>query len=122
MKNKIKWYRRMYLGARAEKKQVWEYLTDGKLHPRLFVLVYPANRENVLEILPQVELRNPHYQELTLYAVGAAWGKMEAMELAGTIVTETYRATGTTDVAAYLGDDFLDRPEAADGKLYKDWQ
>ena len=44
------------------------------------------------------------------------------MELAGTIVTEAYRATGTTDVAAYLGDDFLDRPEVAGEKLYNDWQ
>ena len=67
---------------------------------RLVLLVYPANRDNVLEILPQIELSNPHYKEQTLYAVGAAWGKLEAMELAGTIVTEAYRATGTTDVAA----------------------
>ena len=74
------------------------------------------------EILPQIELSNPHYKEHTLYAVGAAWGKLEAMELAGTIVTEAYRATGTTDVAAYLGDDFLDRPEVAGEKLYNDWQ
>ena len=122
MKNKMKWYRRLYLGERAEKKDIWEKLRGDGLHPRLFLLVLPSNPSNLLDILPQPVLFQEHYRELPLYVVGAAWGKQEAMELAGTIVMEAYRTMGTMKVAEYLGDDFLDEPEEAGEELYREWQ
>ena len=54
--------------------------------------------------------------------MGAAWTKTEAMELAGTIVMEAYRATGATDVGSYLGDDFLEHPEFPGEELYREWE
>lgn len=92
------------------------------MHPKLYLLVLPSNRANVLELLPQPVLSQAHYKKIPLYVVGAAWTKTEAMELAGEIVMEAYRTTGKTDVAAYLGDDFLEEPEFSEGALYKEWE
>ncbi len=122
MKSKIRWYRYLYLGEKAEKKDIWEKLRGNGIHPRLFLLVLPSNPSNVLDILPQPVLFQEHYQKIPLYVVGAAWGKKEAMELAGKIIMETYRTTGTTKAAEYLGDDFLDEPEEAGEELYREWQ
>ena len=121
MNKNIRWYRSLYLGEEARKKKnIWKKL-EGGLHPKLYLLVLPSNRNNVLDLLPQPVLSQPHYKKEPLYAVGAAWTKAEAMELAGEIVLCAWRATGKTDVAAYLGDDFLERPEIPDGRLYRDW-
>ena len=122
MKNKLFWYRQLYLGNRARKKDIWNCLTDGKVHPRLFLLAFPANPDNVLDIFPQSELFLIRNRKESLYIVGAAWGKMEAMELAGSIAAEAYRITGSAKVKQYLGDDFLSVPEPETGKLYEDWE
>lgn len=112
----------MYLGREAQnKKNIWEKLEDG-FHPRLYLLVLPSNRVNVLELLPQPVLSQSHYRKLPLYVVGAAWTKTEAMELAGELVMEAYRATGKTNVAAYLGDDFLEHPEFSGRDPYRKWE
>ncbi|MCI8274349.1 MAG: hypothetical protein HFI66_01825 [Lachnospiraceae bacterium] len=122
MNENIRWYRSLYLGEGArDKKHILNKL-EGGLHPRLYLLVLPSNRSNVLELLPQPVLSQAHYKKIPLYVVGAAWTKREAMELAGRIVMDAYRITGKTDVAAYLGDDFLEHPEMSDGKLYREWE
>ena len=121
MKNNIRWYRSLYLGEKAGmQKNIWKKLQGG-LHSRLHLLVLPSNEANLLDILPQSVLMQEHYKRFPLYVVGAAWTKDEAMELAGKIITEVYGATGKTDVAAYLGDDFLPEPEPASEKLYREW-
>lgn len=122
MKNNIWWYRRLYLGNEAgKKKDILKKLESG-MHPKLYLLVLPSNKANLLDILPQPVLSQAHYKKVSLYAVGAAWTKTEAMELAGQIVMEAYKATGTTDVAAYLGDDFLECPEFPEKNLYREWK
>ena len=122
MNNNIHWYRSLYLGREAQsKKNIWKKLENG-FHPRLYLLVLPSNRANVLDLLPQPVLSQPHYRKAPLYVVGAAWTKTEAMELAGELVTEVYLATGKTNVAAYLGDDFLEHPEFSRGEPYEEWE
>lgn len=123
--NKIKWYRRLYLGEKAKGKKtlVLKKLSDGEIHPKLYLVVLPSNDSNLLDILPQPVLLQEHYRNMELYAVGVSVGKREAMELAGRIVMDAYMATGRTDVKAYLGDDFLDEPglESEEENLYKEW-
>lgn len=121
MNKNIRWYRSLYLGEEARRKKNIGKKLEGGMHPRLYLLALPSNRANVLDILPQPVLSQTHYQKLPVYVVGVAWTKREAMELAGKLVMEAYKATGTTDVAAYLGDDFLESPEFSDGRLYREW-
>lgn len=122
MNKNIRWYRSLYLGGEARKKKnIWKKLEKG-VHPKLYLLTLPSNRANVLDLLPQPVLSQTHYKKTLLYVVGAAWTKTEAMELAGEIVMEAYRATGKTDVAIYLGDDFLESPEFSGKTLYQEWK
>ena len=59
----------------------------------------------------QPVLLQEHYQKSELYAVGVSVGKTEAMRLAGQIVMDAYRTTGTTDIQTFLGDDYSDAPD-----------
>ena len=122
MNENIRWYRSLYLGEEARSKKNILKKLEGGLHPKLYLLVLPSNRANVLDILPQPVLSQAHYKGIPLYAVGAAWTKTEAMELAGTIIMEAYRATGAIDVSSYLGDDFLEHPEFPGEVLYREWE
>lgn len=104
------------------KKNLEKKLAEG-MHPKLYLLTLPSNRANVLELLPQPVLCQKYYKKAPLYVVGIAWTKREAMELAGALIMDAYRATGKTDVAAYLGDDFLEYPEFSEGeRLYREWE
>ena len=121
MKNKIKWYRRLYLDGEGNPEKLLKSLSDGRLHPGLYLLTLPSNRENLLDILPQPVLFQEHYQRIPLFVVGACRGRERAMELAGRIVLEAYRATGSTRVDSYLGDDYTDGPLSPEGPLYREW-
>ncbi len=119
MKNNIKWYRSLYWGGKEEALR--KSLLDGKLHPRLYLLVLPSNRKNLLDILPQPMLFQEHYRRIPLYVVGACFGREEAMELAGRIILEAYRTTGSPRVDRFLGDDFTEELLQEDGPLYREW-
>ena len=56
-------------------------LSDGRLHPGLYLLTLPSNRENLLDILPQPVLFQEHYQRIPIVVVGACRGRERAMEL-----------------------------------------
>ncbi|QNM05891.1 hypothetical protein [Qiania dongpingensis] len=121
----MKWYRQLYLSekAREQRKTMIKKFKDGALHPRLYVIALPSNKENLLDILPQPVLLQEHYKKAGISVVGIACSKQEAMELSGMIVMDAYRATGSTDVESYLGDDFGSVPEEGfDGKeRYREW-
>ena len=109
----IKWYRNLYWGEKAgqQKRAVLDGFLDGAAHPRLYLIALPSNGKNLLDIFPQPVLLQEHYRKSELYAVGVSVGKTEAMRLAGQIVMDAYRTTGTTDIQTFLGDDYSDAPD-----------
>ena len=99
------WHPKLYVTASLQGK-------ENKIIRRLkrnagvwscFLLTFPANPGNVLDIIPTKELKLPGYPREDLVVIGLAKDAGEANDLAVQILQETYDATGACDIRAYLG-------------------
>lgn len=100
----MEWHGDLYLGSsvRHRKRTIkWKIMHHaGQL--RVYVITLASNERNLLDIIPSWELMQKHYPKRGLYAVGLAGSYNEALELAGQIINEVYRATGSFDVRSYI--------------------
>lgn len=100
----MEWHEDLYLGSSVRHKQKrvkWKILHHaGQL--RVYVITLASNRENLLDIIPSWELMQKYYPKHGLYIVGLAGCYSEALELAGNIINDVYRATGGFDVRSYI--------------------
>lgn len=98
------WYDKLYVGEsmiHKTNKVKWKIRHNaGQIN--VYVITLPSNQENLLDIIPSQELLQKAYPKKHLYIVGLAKGYEEAIELAGSIVTEVYRHTGAFEVTDYL--------------------
>ncbi len=93
----MRWYNHLYVGKNAKKHRfsIIRNIREGKYRPGIYVITPPSNGNNVLDIHPVMEFANPFYAERQeLLILGIAEGYQEALELAGTIVSEMYERTG----------------------------
>ncbi len=100
----MKWHKDLYTGEsviRREKKVKWKVM-HGAGQLRVYVIALASNPRNLLDIIPSWELLQKHYPKKGLYIVGLAGNYQEALELAGHIVSDVYRATGGFDVRGHL--------------------
>ncbi len=91
-------YKHLYVGEKAEKKkdQILERLKKKEFQPGIYVIMPPANPENLLDILPAYMLiGSTETKENPDRILGIAAGKGEAMELAGKILGSWYRKNGS---------------------------
>lgn len=100
----MKWYKRLYVGDRAEKKK---YMMMGKIRLHRFqrdayLITLAVNGQNLLDIYPSYVLLQKIYRDQELFVVGLACGYDEALELTRQIVDDVYQNTGGFDVRAYL--------------------
>ena len=72
----------------------------GMLHT--YIITFPSNEENLLDIIPTRELLQKGYPKKNLHIIAVAGNYDEALLLACDIVRETYENTGKTDVKSYL--------------------
>lgn len=105
------WYKKLYTGETAEKKRfaIIQKIRSGGIPASAYVIVPAANPKNLLDIYLAADVCTPQEDERRrqsgreLLILGIAWGYEEALELAGQMVDEVYRATGGFDLRAYLG-------------------
>lgn len=104
------WYKKLYTGEMAEKKRfaIIQKIRSGAVPAFAYVIVPAANPRNLLDIYPAAEVCTPHEEERRrqegreLLILGIAWGYQDALQLAGRMVDEIYRATGGFDFRSYL--------------------
>ena len=100
----MEWHKNLYVGAsilQKQKKIKWKIM-HNQLQLRVYVIALAANEQNLLDIIPSRELLQKHYPKRDIYIIGLAGHYNEALELAGHIVSEVYRATGGFDIRSYI--------------------
>lgn len=98
------WYNRLYVGKNAKKHRfsIIQNIRQKKYLPGIYVITPASNGNNILDIHPVVTFLSPLYKEEELLIVGIADGYWDAMELAGTIVSEMYEKTGRFRLEEFL--------------------
>ncbi|KAI4447114.1 hypothetical protein C823_001633 [Eubacterium plexicaudatum ASF492] len=101
------WYENLYIGESIPKKEAkirrlkWK-INHNKCLTNAFLIVLCRYGENLLEIIPAVELRQKAYPKQNLYVVGLAKGYDDALKTAVDIVTDVYKKTGGFQVKRYI--------------------
>lgn len=100
----MEWYNNLYIGESVTekiRKVKWKIEHNvGMLHT--YVIAFPSNENNLLDIIPARELQQKGYPKKKLQIIGVAGDYAEAIELVARIVGEVYDKTGDTNVSDYL--------------------
>ncbi len=102
----MKWYKDLFIGESVTgkiKKIKWKVEHNAGMLCT-YVITFPSNSDNLLDMIPTRELLQKGYPQKDLHIIGIAGNYDEAVELVAQIVEETYNNTGGTDVYAYLKD------------------
>lgn len=111
------WYREFYAGEgiAAQKEKIKRKILRNKGMINIYIISLSSNPENLLDIIPSWELMQKYYPKSELLVVGADRGYENAVELAGTIIMDVYRETGTFQVRDY----FLEKHRESQRKGHK---
>lgn len=98
------WYKDFYAGeAIASKKEKIKWKIQHKAGQLdIYVIALGSAEGNLLDIIPSWELMQKYYPKMDMLIVGVDKGYDNAMELAGRIVTDVYKETGTFAVKEYF--------------------
>lgn len=102
----IKLYKHLYYGEKAKMRKykiLWK-IKHKKTMTKIYVITFPSNPLNVLDIYNYMELLQPYYQHKNFHVLGIAHGYKEALELVEIIIGEVYRETKKFNVKEYLTD------------------
>ena len=103
----MNWYRVPYFGQTAEKRKykIMQKLDAGENPLLVYLIMLAPTPMNQMEIVSPAEYRRQQRRNGTEPLIlGVAVGMDEAKELAGEIVADVYRLTGTADVKGYYDD------------------
>ncbi|WP_353655069.1 hypothetical protein [Clostridium sp. WB02_MRS01] len=102
---KISWFDRLYVGEKAKKKRyrIIQGIRRSKSGPGIYVITPAVNGNNILDIYPAMTLSWPIYREEEFLILGIASDYWEALEVAGTIISDMYRKTGGFDLPDFIG-------------------
>ncbi len=101
------WYENLYIGESIPKKNgkikrlKWKINHNAKL-VGIYLITLCQYGDNLLEIIPSLELLQKAYPKDELYVVGLAKGYDEALQTAARIVMDVYEHTGGFQVEKYL--------------------
>lgn len=102
----MKWYPKLYVGPKAEKKQtkiIWKLKCNaGMLN--VYLVTFASNGKDLFDILPSAVLKQKAVRRNLPTIVGIAVGYDEAVNLVIQIVEEAIRETGQPDIKQYLKD------------------
>lgn len=95
------------MGENAEKKKrrLQRDIERGEEPKGVYLIVLPANPENLLEICPVEELKLPCYRDRCFQVVGLAIGMEEARRLVLRMVEDVYQKTGEIKASCFLRDE-----------------
>lgn len=100
----MRWYKDLYLGKSLQgKRMYYQYmLRFTKRVTGVYCLMPSGNREDLLDICHGELLRMSNVYPREQLVVGMAGSYKEACILAGEIVLDVLRRTGSTDVHAFF--------------------
>ena len=100
----MKWYEDLYTGESIVRKKdrIIRRIKRKRLTLSVYLITFPSNPANLLDIIPSRDLLQKGYPGDDLYIIGLAGGYDEALELVRQIVHETVSNTGACDVVSYL--------------------
>ena len=100
----LKWYEHLYVGEGA-KKRIRSYIrriSNGKPVMDIYLVTIASNEANQLDIIKSHFLLQPIVMKMCPMIVGIAKGYEEAQELVVSMVEDTMKATGGTDIRNYF--------------------
>ena len=103
----MNWYRVPYFGQTAEKRKykIMQKLDAGENPLLVYLIMLAPTPVNQMEIVSPAEYRRQQRRNGTEPLIlGVAVGMDEAKALAGEIVADVYRLTGTADGKGYYDD------------------
>lgn len=99
----MQWREPLYLGKKARPYQgkyrkLLETLsqTDQK-SLNFYVIVSPANEQNLMELIPASHLKQNYYRTETMTILGLAADKNEAFDLCHKMILDCYMSNGIID-------------------------
>lgn len=100
----MRFHNHLYMNQRARKSKnrIIHKLKKGTVIWNLYVLAFPAGKNNQLEIYPSAVLQHPVYQNKQPYIIGFAYGYEQALQLIKEITEEVYEQTGDCNIREYV--------------------
>ena len=105
----MQWREPLYLGRKvmphqAKYRKLLETLSETE-HKKLnfYVIVSPANEQNLMELIPASHLKQNYYRAETMSILGLAADKKEAFELCHKMIRDCYVGNGVIDRAGLWG-------------------
>lgn len=100
----MRWYEKLWVGpgAQKKKKKILSAIEKQERFLQAYVICLSQSPYEQLEILPSRMLGSPGCPEESLYVLGIAIGKQEAMELVAEMAEQIYRETGNLNMKQYF--------------------
>lgn len=100
----MEWYKDLYVSdaARRHVRRTIRRINERKITADVFLLTYPLNKNNVMDIVPAAMLLQHAARRRCPKIIGIARGRYDAYELMEAILMETYENTGNFRVEDYL--------------------
>lgn len=107
----MKWFKYLFLGEQIIPKsnKIITKIKKRKLTPNVYIIALASNPNNLLDIIPSLELLQSGYPIDEIHIIGLAFGKEEAVDLVCDIISEVHQSGDLLNVKVYLenkwGDD-----------------
>lgn len=99
----LKWHEHFYADdSICDAEKIRDRLNNNRMTPGVYLLTFSNNPDNLMEILPEVSLRQKAVRELCPVIFGMAGSKDDAIALACRILKEVYDETGAFGIEEYL--------------------
>ena len=94
----------LYVGESIDSTEykIVEKVHKGKVVPKLYLIVFSANPDNMLDIIPEKDIMQKYYPKDGLRIVGIAKGKKEAIDLVQQMIQDSLLETGNADIRGFL--------------------
>ena len=104
---RMEFYKKMYISPKIrDPRRTRQDLQRGKGHLTVYLLVLTEGPEGrpQLEIMHCANFLQPYYKDHSVYVVGMASGKADAIQMVNMITQEAFDRTGQWEAALYLAE------------------
>ena len=99
----LKWYEGYYIEEGIKNPdRIRESIDRRKPEPGIYLLTLSDNPDNLMEIVPAMLLVQKNLYRLCPRIIGMARSKDSAVQLAQSVIEQTYQATGNFNVEEFL--------------------
>lgn len=103
----MEFYKKMYISPKIrDPRRIRQDLQRGKGHLTVYLLVLTEGPEGrpQLELMHCANFLQPYYKDHSVYVVGMASGKADAIQMVNMITQEAFDRTGQWEAALYLAE------------------